>query len=89
MLTFTGSTEVGKMLMAQCARDRQARGMELGGNAPFIVFDDADLDQAVQGAMALQVSATPGRRAYAPTASSCRMASMMLSRQSSRPKSRN
>ncbi len=52
MLTFTGSTEVGKILMEQCARTVKKVGMELGGNAPFIVFDDADLDAAVAGAMA-------------------------------------
>jgi succinate-semialdehyde dehydrogenase / glutarate-semialdehyde dehydrogenase len=52
MLTFTGSTEVGRVLMAQCAPTIKKLGLELGGNAPFIVFDDADLDKAVQGAMA-------------------------------------
>ena len=52
MLTFTGSTEVGAKLMAQCAPTVKKLGMELGGNAPFIVFDDADLDKAVAGAMA-------------------------------------
>ena len=52
MLTFTGSTEVGKILLAQCAKTVKKVGMELGGNAPFIVFDDADLDAAVAGAMA-------------------------------------
>ena len=51
-LTFTGSTEVGRMLMAQCAPSIKKLGLELGGNAPFIVFDDADLDAAVKGAMA-------------------------------------
>ena len=51
-LTFTGSTEVGKLLFAQCAPTIKKLGLELGGNAPFIVFDDADLDAAVQGAMA-------------------------------------
>jgi succinate-semialdehyde dehydrogenase/glutarate-semialdehyde dehydrogenase len=50
-LTFTGSTEVGKMLMEQCAGTVKRTSMELGGNAPFIVFDDADLDEAVKGAM--------------------------------------
>ena len=52
LLTFTGSTEIGKLLMQQCASTVKKVGMELGGNAPFIVFDDADLDAAVQGAMA-------------------------------------
>ena len=51
-LTFTGSTEVGKKLMAQCAGTMKKVSLELGGNAPFIVFDDADLDAAVQGAIA-------------------------------------
>ena len=50
-LTFTGSTEIGRVLMAQCAPTIKKIGLELGGNAPFIVFDDADLDAAVQGAM--------------------------------------
>jgi len=51
-LTFTGSTEIGKVLMGQCAGTVKKLSLELGGNAPFIVFDDADLDQAVQGAIA-------------------------------------
>ncbi len=51
-VTFTGSTRVGKLLMAQCAKTVKKTSMELGGNAPFIVFDDADLDAAVKGAMA-------------------------------------
>ena len=50
-LTFTGSTPVGKMLEAACAATMKKTSMELGGNAPFIVFDDADLDAAIQGAM--------------------------------------
>jgi len=50
-LTFTGSTPVGKMLQAQCADTVKKTSMELGGNAPFIVFDDADIDSAVQGAL--------------------------------------
>ena len=50
-LTFTGSTKVGKMLMAQCAGTVKRTSMELGGNAPFIVFDDADIDEAVRGAI--------------------------------------
>jgi len=50
-LTFTGSTEVGKLLMEKCAGTVKRTSMELGGNAPFIVFDDADLDAAVAGAM--------------------------------------
>jgi succinate-semialdehyde dehydrogenase/glutarate-semialdehyde dehydrogenase len=51
-LSFTGSTEVGKLLMAQCAGTVKRVSMELGGNAPFIVFEDADLDAAVEGAIA-------------------------------------
>jgi succinate-semialdehyde dehydrogenase/glutarate-semialdehyde dehydrogenase len=51
-LSFTGSTAVGKLLMAQCAETVKKVSLELGGNAPFIVFDDADLDAAVEGAMA-------------------------------------
>ncbi len=51
-LTFTGSTEIGKKLMVQCAGTLKKLSLELGGNAPFIVFDDADLDAAVQGALA-------------------------------------
>ena len=50
-LTFTGSTPVGKMLQAQCAGTVKKTSMELGGNAPFIVFEDADIDAAIQGAM--------------------------------------
>ncbi len=51
-LTFTGSTEIGKKLMEQCAGTVKKMSMELGGNAPFIVFDDADLDAAIEGAIA-------------------------------------
>ena len=50
-LGFTGSTEVGKLLMAQCAPGLKRISLELGGNAPFVVFDDADLDEAVAGAL--------------------------------------
>ena len=50
-LTFTGSTPVGKKLMSDCAATMKRTSMELGGNAPFIVFDDADIDKAVQGAL--------------------------------------
>ena len=50
-LTFTGSTEVGRLLMRQCADTVKKLSLELGGNAPFIVFDDADIDAAVEGAM--------------------------------------
>ena len=50
-LGFTGSTEIGKLLMAQCAPGLKKISLELGGNAPFIVFDDADLEEAVAGAI--------------------------------------
>src|SRR5690554_4876078 len=50
-LSFTGSTEIGERLLAQCAPSIKKTSMELGGNAPFIVFDDADLDAAVEGAI--------------------------------------
>src|SRR5207247_6990970 len=51
-VTFTGSTAVGKILLEQCSKTVKKTSMELGGNAPFIVFDDADLDAAVEGAIA-------------------------------------
>ncbi len=50
-LTFTGSTHIGRLLMAQCAHDVKKMSLELGGNAPFIVFEDADLDKAAEGAL--------------------------------------
>ncbi len=50
-MTFTGSTEVGRLLMKQCSGTIKKMALELGGNAPFVVFDDADLDSAVEGAM--------------------------------------
>lgn len=50
-LSFTGSTDVGRLLMAQCAPSVKRMSLELGGNAPFIVFDDADVDSAVEGAL--------------------------------------
>ena len=65
---FTGSTEVGKVLMAQAAGTVKKVGLELGGNAPFIVFDDAHLDAAVEAAI-ISNSATWVRPASAPTAS--------------------
>ncbi|MGN6412570.1 NAD-dependent succinate-semialdehyde dehydrogenase [Flexivirga sp.] len=54
-LSFTGSTAVGKVLLAQCAENVMRTSMELGGNAPFLVFEDADLDEAVSGAMAAKM----------------------------------
>src|SRR6059036_3972920 len=57
-LSFTGSTEIGKVLMAQCAGTVKKLSLELGGNAPFIVFEDADLDAAVEGAIASKYRST-------------------------------
>lgn len=74
-LSFTGSTEIGRQLMEQCAKDIKKVSLELGGNAPFIVFDDADLDKAVEGALASKF-VTPGKPASAPTACMCRTACM-------------
>lgn len=51
-LSFTGSTAIGKLLMSQCANTVKKVSLELGGNAPFIIFDDADIDSAIEGAMA-------------------------------------
>jgi succinate-semialdehyde dehydrogenase / glutarate-semialdehyde dehydrogenase len=68
-LTFTGSTEVGAKLLAQCAPTIKKTSMELGGNAPFIVFDDADLDAAVVGAMGSK---------YRNTGQTCVCANRML-----------
>ena len=73
-LGFTGSTEVGKLLMAQCAGQVKKVSLELGGNAPFIVFDDADLEEAVAGAMHLQVPQLRADVHLAPTGSSSRTA---------------
>ena len=67
---FTGSTEVGKVLMAQAAGTVKKVGLELGGNAPFIVFDDAHVDAAVEGAIISEIPATWVRPAFvAPTVS--------------------
>jgi succinate-semialdehyde dehydrogenase/glutarate-semialdehyde dehydrogenase len=57
-LSFTGSTEIGKLRMAQCAKTMKKVSLELGGNAPVLVFDDADLDAAVAGAIASKYSNT-------------------------------
>jgi succinate-semialdehyde dehydrogenase/glutarate-semialdehyde dehydrogenase len=57
-LTFTGSTRTGKLLMKQCADTMKNVSMELGGNAPFIVFDDADVDAAIEGALASKYRAS-------------------------------
>lgn len=68
-LSFTGSTEVGAHLLAQCAPTIKKTSMELGGNAPFIVFDDADIDAAVKGAIAAK---------YRNTGQACVAANRML-----------
>ena len=68
-LSFTGSTEVGAQLLAQCAPTIKKTSMELGGNAPFIVFDDADLEAAVQGAIVAK---------YRNTGQTCVAANRML-----------
>jgi succinate-semialdehyde dehydrogenase/glutarate-semialdehyde dehydrogenase len=78
-LTFTGSTEIGKKLMAQCAGTVKKVSLELGGNAPFIVFDDADLDAAVQGPSPASIE-TPARPVFAPIVCWCRPAFTMSSR---------
>ena len=86
-LGFTGSTEVGKLLMAQCAPGLKKISLELGGNAPFIVFDDADLDEAVAGDAAEQV---PQRRPdlhLARTGSSSRTAPRRVPSSGSSPAS--
>jgi succinate-semialdehyde dehydrogenase/glutarate-semialdehyde dehydrogenase len=68
-LSFTGSTEVGAQLLAQCAPTIKKTSMELGGNAPFIVFDDADLETAVRGALTAK---------YRNTGQACVAANRML-----------
>lgn len=70
-LTFTGSTPIGKLLMKQCADTVKRTSMELGGNAPVIVFDDADLDQAVQGLWSLN-TVTQARPVSVQTVCWCR-----------------
>ena len=71
-VTFTGSTEVGRILMRQSADTVKKMGLELGGNASFIVFDDADIDAPLSKARWPRNTATPARPASAPTASTCR-----------------
>ena len=68
-LTFTGSTEIGAQLLAQCAPTIKKTSMELGGNAPFIVFEDADIEAAVAGAIASK---------YRNTGQTCVCANRML-----------
>lgn len=69
-VSFTGSTPVGKRLLADAAGNVLRSSMELGGNAPFIVFEDADVDKAVEGAMAAKMR-NMGRPARPPTGSWC------------------
>ena len=88
-VTFTGSTAVGKLLMRQSADTVKKVSLELGGNAPFIVFDDADLDAAVEGAHRVEIPQTPARLACAPTVFTYRAASMTPSSPSSPRRSRN
>ena len=73
VLSFTGSTAVGKQLYRQCADTSKKLALELGGNAPLLVFDDADLERAIEGSWRIN-TATPARPASAPTASSCNRA---------------
>ena len=75
-VTFTGSTEVGRLLMKQSATTVKKLSLELGGNAPFIVFDDADLDAAVEGAIISRYP-TPARPACVRTGFTSRPESMM------------
>ena len=87
-LTFTGSTAVGKTLMAQAAATMKKVSLELGGNAPFIVFDDADLDEAVAGAIASKYRKHRADLRLRETACWCRPASMTPSSTSSPPRPR-
>jgi succinate-semialdehyde dehydrogenase / glutarate-semialdehyde dehydrogenase len=74
--TFTGSTAVGKILLKQCAGTVKKVSMELGGNAPLIVFDDTDIDAAVEGAMASKYRNT-GQTCVCANRFLCRQAAMM------------
>jgi succinate-semialdehyde dehydrogenase/glutarate-semialdehyde dehydrogenase len=81
-ISFTGSTEVGKVLMAQCASTVKKLSLELGGNAPFIVFDDADIDRAVEGAIVSKYRNTGPDLRLRPTGCSCTHRSTRRSRRS-------
>ena len=81
-ISFTGSTEVGKELIRASADQVKRLSLELGGHAPFVVFEDADIQEAVDDAMAPS-TATPARPASAPTASTCSAASTASSSRSS------
>lgn len=80
-LSFTGSTAVGRMLMQECAHSIKKISLELGGNAPFIVFDDANLDAAVRGVIASKYR-NSGQPAYAPIGCLFRIRFMRNSRKS-------
>ena len=82
-LSFTGSTRVGKLLAKQSADTLKKLSLELGGNAPFIVFDDADLDAAVEGAIASKFRNT-GQTCVCVNRFSCKTACTTRSRASSR-----
>jgi acyl-CoA reductase-like NAD-dependent aldehyde dehydrogenase len=83
-VAFTGSNEVGKLLIAQCAKGLKKITLELGGNAPFIVFDDADLDEAVAGTL-LNKYRNSAKRASPPTGSSSRRRSTTTTLSASSP----
>ena len=77
-VTFTGSTEVGRILMRQSVDTIKKMGLELGGNAPLIIFDDADIEVAVRETLASKFS-MQGRLVFVPTGFSCRRVFMMPS----------
>ena len=86
-MSFTGSTEVGKQLIAQSAEHVLKVSMELGGNAPFVVFDDADIDAAIDGAMLAKMR-NGGEACTRRTGSSCTSRSRTISRSASTEKMR-
>ena len=83
-MSFTGSTEVGRILLGQAAQSVMSTSMELGGNAPFIIFEDADVDAAVEGALSRRC-ATAARPAPRPTGSTCTRRSPTSSTRPSSP----
>jgi len=92
-LSFTGSTEVGKRLLEQCARTVMRTSMELGGNAPLIVFDDADLDEAIDGALAAKMrntgqACTAANRIYVQRGVADEFAARLATRLSAMPMGR-
>jgi succinate-semialdehyde dehydrogenase / glutarate-semialdehyde dehydrogenase len=84
-ISFTGSTEVGRILMAQSAPTVKKLSLELGGNAPFIVFDDADIDSAVEGAFASKYR-NAGQTCVCSNRCMCRTACTTPSSRSSPPR---